>query len=369
MNRAAAPLAFAFSLFACALAAGCAAPGEPTARHPIVPVAIADLAVRQYGAAFALTFTMPARSMDREPLAEHPTIEIYRALLPPGGIPNKQTAWRLAYTIPSEQVDSYLNEGRIEFRDLLTPDDFGRPAGSLAAYKVQTRAGKTRSSTDSNIVTVRIYPAPEAPHDVHVKATESALVLTWAEAAPSPGATTRSYRVYRGALDSDRLQDASQAKLESPLELAGTSSSPEFQDSHFEFGTTYRYTVRSVAQFGMDLVESADSAPAVFTPRDVFPPASPTNLEITIIPATGQAPAYIELAWAISPETDLAGYSVYRSDSTDSPGERVSTEILPSPTFRDMSVMPGKRYFYRVSALDRAGNESPKSSAVQADVP
>ena len=369
MNRAVVSLAFAFSLLACALAAGCAAPGEPTARHPIVPVAIADLAVRQYGAAFALTFTLPARSMDREPLAEHPTIEIYRALLPPGGAPDKQTAWRLAYTIPSEQVDPYLNTGRIEFRDLLTPDDFSRPAGSLAAYKVQTRAGKTRSSTDSNIVTARIYPAPEAPHDVHVKATESALVLTWEETAPSPGATTRSYHVYRGALDSDRLQDASQAKLESPLELAGTSSSPEFQDSHFEFGTTYRYTVRSVAQFGMDLVESADSAPAVFTPRDVFPPASPTNLEITIIPATGQAPAYIELAWAISPETDLAGYSVYRSDSTDSPGERVSMEILPSPTFRDMSVVPGKRYFYRVSALDRAGNESPKSSAVQADVP
>jgi fibronectin type 3 domain-containing protein len=127
--------------------------------------------------------------------------------------------------------------------------------------------------------------------------------------------------------------------------------------------------VRSVAQFGTDLVESADSAAAVFTPRDVFPPASPTNLEITIIPVTGQAPAYIELAWAISLESDLAGYSVYRSDSADSPGERVSTEILPSPTFRDMSVVPGKRYFYRVSALDRAGNESPRSSAVQADVP
>jgi hypothetical protein len=289
--------------------------------------------------------------------------------LPPGGVPDKQTAWRLAYTIPSEQVDPYLNEGRIEFRDPLTLDDFSRPAGSLAAYKVQTRAGKTRSSTDSNIVTARIYRAPDAPRDVHVDATESALVVTWVETPSTPGATSRSYRVYRGALESDQVQDASQAKLKSPLELAGSSSSPEFQDSHFEFGTTYRYTVRSVAQFGTDLVESADSAPAVFTPRDVFPPASPVNLEITIIPATGQAPAYIELAWAISPETDLAGYAVYRSDSADSVGERVSTEILLSPTFRDMSVVPGKRYFYRVSALDRAGNESPKSSAVQADVP
>ena len=105
------------------------------------------------------------------------------------------------------------------------------------------------------------------------------------------------------------------------------------------------------------------------TPRDVFPPAAPTGLEITIIPATNQAPAYIELSWAISPEGDLAGYSVYRSEGEDAPGERVSTEILPSPTFRDISVLPGRRYYYRVSALDRAGNESPKSSAVVADVP
>jgi len=153
------------------------------------------------------------------------------------------------------------------------------------------------------------------------------------------------------------------------LELAGPSTSTEFRDSHFDFGTPYVYTVRSVAQFGPDSVESADSAPAIVTPRDIFPPAAPTNLEFTIIPATNQAPAYIELSWAISPEGDLAGYSVYRSDGEDTTGERVSAEILPSPTFRDISVLPGRRYWYRVSAVDRAGNESPKSSAVQADVP
>jgi fibronectin type 3 domain-containing protein len=105
------------------------------------------------------------------------------------------------------------------------------------------------------------------------------------------------------------------------------------------------------------------------TPRDVFPPAAATGLEISIIPATNQTPAYVELSWAINSEADLAGYSVYRSEAEDAPGERINTEILPSPTFRDISVVSGKRYYYRVSALDRAGNESPKSSAVQADVP
>src|ERR1700720_3460358 len=146
MIRAAALLALASCLFACALAEGCAAPGEPVARHPVVPVAVTDLAARQYGNAFALTFTLPVRSMDREALAEHPTIEIYRAALPPGAATDKKTAWRPAYTIPSEQVDPYLKEGHIEFRDPLTADDFARATGSLMAYKVRTRAAKARAS-------------------------------------------------------------------------------------------------------------------------------------------------------------------------------------------------------------------------------
>jgi len=372
MIRAAALLALAFCLFACALAEGCAAPGEPTARHPVVPAAVTDLAARQYGNAFALTFTIPAHSMDREALAEHPAIEIYRAALPPGAAADKQTAWRLAYAIPSEQVDAYLKGEHIEFRDPLTADDFARAAGSSIAYKVRTRAAKARASEDSNVVIARIYPAPEAPRDVRVNVTESALIVNWAETALPAGASSRAYRVYRGVIESGQEnlpRDLSQAKLRTPLELEGPTTSTDFRDSHFEFGTPYVFTVRSVARFGADFVESADSAPTMVTPRDIFPPAAPTNLEITIIPATNQAPAYIELSWAISPEADLAGYSVYRSDAEDAPGERMSTEILPSPTFRDMSVVPGRRYYYRVSAVDRAGNESPRSSAVQADVP
>lgn len=372
MTRAAASFTYSFCLLACALGAGCAAPGEPVARHPVVPVAVTDLAALQSGSAFAVTFTLPARSMDREALAEHPTIEIFRAELPPGGIVTKQTEWRLAYTIPSEQVDSYLKAGRIEFHDPITSEELTRPAGSPVAYKVRTRAVSTRASADSNIVTVKIYPAPEAPKDVHVEVTENALVVKWAEAPLLPGASSLVYRVYRAEIGPGQEtlpQDLSKANLQTPLELVGASPSTEFRDAHFEFGKTYLYTVRNVAQFGADFAESADSVPAVVTPRDVFPPAAPTGLEAAIIPATPEAPAYVELSWAISPEGDLAGYYVYRSDSENAPGERVSAEILPSPTFRDMSVQPGRQYYYRVTAVDRAGNESSKSSAVTADIP
>ncbi len=372
MSRASAFIVLALSVWMSALVAGCASPGDPTARHPVVPAPVADLAAQQVGSEIVLTFTLPTRSMDREALAERPSIEVYRAELAPGATADKKTPWNLAYTIPSERVDAYVKNNRVEFRDPLAPATLARAPGSSLAYMVRTRAVRARASDDSNILTLRIFPPPAAPGDVRTAVTESAIVVTWSETSPPPGAAFGGYRVYRAQMESRQegaAQDASQAKMKSPPEMAGSSTSPEFRDTHFEFGETYLYTVRSVAAYGTDLVESADSVPAMVTPRDVFPPAAPLGLEAAIVPVTPQGAAYVELSWAISPEPDLAGYRVYRSDQESAIGDRLNTELLPSPTFRDISVVPGRRYFYRVSAVDRAGNESPMSSVVPAEVP
>lgn len=374
MIRAAAPVAFACCLVGCALAAGCASPGEPNARHPVVPTTVSDLATQQSGESFILRFSLPARSADRQPLAEHPAVEIYRAKLPPGALPDKNAPWRLAYTIPSEQVDRYLKDDHVEFHDPLTPDDFAGASGSAFAYKVRTRETRARASADSNVILARAYPPPEAPGGVKAAVLEDAVEISWTQPAIASNAQPGYvYRVYRAEAESPAAGQAEAGKFQvkAPFTLLGQTGATQFQDRKFEFGRAYVYSVRSVAQYGSDTVESdqpANSMTAV-TARDVFPPAAPTGLEVAIIPATAQAPAYIELSWAISPEADLAGYYVYRGEDEGSPGERISTEILLSPAFRDMSVQPGRRYFYRVSALDRAGNESPKSSATAVDVP
>ncbi|HWX38566.1 MAG TPA: fibronectin type III domain-containing protein [Candidatus Sulfotelmatobacter sp.] len=373
MNRAAAPVALVFCLIACALMAGCAAPGEPTARHPVVPTRVTDLAAQQSGNSFTLHFALPARSTDREPLAEHPAVEIYRAKLPPGAVPDKKAPWRLAYTIPSEQVDHYLKDDHVEFHDPLAPEDFAG-AGSSLAYKVRTRAVRAQASADSNMVVARAYSPPDAPQDVKTAVMEDAVEISWTVPAVASNAQPAYvYRVYREEVESPAQDQTEAGKLQvkAPFALLGETSATQFQDRNFEFRRTYVYSVRSVAQYGNDTVESDQpaSSMATLTPRDVFPPAAPTGLEVAVIPATPGTPAYVELSWAISPEPDLAGYSVYRSEDENSPGERIGTETLLSPAFRDMSVQPNRRYFYRVSALDRAGNESPKSSATVVDVP
>ena len=366
MTRAPATYALALCFPACALLAGCAAPGDPSPRHPVVPVPVADLAGRQSGNEVVLTFSVPTRSADHESLSGAPGIEIFRAALPPDATADRKAAWRLVYTIPPERVESYVKDNHFEFRDPLTPDDLSHMAGSSLAYTVRARAVKARASDDSNFFTARIYPPPAAPHDVRVSVTESAIVVSWAESPQPSGASSGGYRVYRAEMESGQEtapQDLSQLKLKSPFELAGSSSSTDFSDSHFEFGKTYAYTVRSVAQFGADAVESADSVPAIVTPRDIFPLAAPRGLEVAIIPATSRAAAHIELSWAISPESDLAGYQVYRSDTEETSGGRINNEILPSPTFRDISIRQTVflSYFRGRSRRQRKPQKFPRS--------
>jgi fibronectin type 3 domain-containing protein len=129
--------------------------------------------------------------------------------------------------------------------------------------------------------------------------------------------------------------------------------------------------VRSFAQYPTQTLESADSNLAILTPRDTFAPAAPQGLVAVLVPAQADVPAHIELSWAISPETDLAGYNVYRSERAGAPGTRLNTELLLTPAFRDMdmNVQPGRVYFYTVTALDSSGNESPASVAVSGGVP
>ena len=145
-----------------------------------------------------------ARSMDRESLAEPPTIEIYRAALPPGGVPDKQDG------VASGLHDSIRASGSLSEGG---PHRISRSAHAgrlqpscriIGSVQGSNQGRENASSADSNIVTARIYPAPDAPRDVHVDVTETAMVVTWAETASPPGATSRSYRVYRGALESDQ---------------------------------------------------------------------------------------------------------------------------------------------------------------------
>jgi len=201
-------------------------------------------------------------------------------------------------------------------------------------------------------------------------------VLDWSAAREEGGASAgqpAGFHVYRAEVDPASAEasvfDASKAKLIAPPQMLAQTTGTEYRDTNFQFGRTYFYSVRRVMQFGTASVESSDSAPAILTAKDIFPPAAPQGLEAIGVAATAGAPASVELTWTINTEADLAGYNVYRSDEADTPGQKLNSESLLVPTFRDISVVPGKSYFYRVRAVDQSANESALSSTVDAQVP
>jgi len=353
------------AMFFCA---ACGAPGEPTPPSPPIPAAVTDLVARQSGDGVLLTLTLPTRTVTNERLTEPPAVEIFRGAIKPDGKPDNKS-FRLVYTLPGALLDTYTNEKHIQFKDPIAPEEIQARPGALLAYRVRTRAAKKRDSADSNTATAKVFPVPERITRVDAKVTEGAIELGWgAPKKTSAGATLdglTGYRVLRGEIDpasaEEAAHDIAQAKWKSPLTLAAPAPENSYRDALFEFGKTYVYVVRSVALTPEGPVESDDSAQAIVTPRDTFPPAPPQNVVAVVTTPSGESPS-VDLSWSINLENDLAGYRVYRSDTEDARGRLLTTDLLPAPAYRDMSVQQGHPYWYSVTAVDRAGNESPPTT-------
>ncbi len=72
-------------------------------------------------------------------------------------------------------------------------------------------------------------------------------------------------------------------------------------------------------------------------------------------------PDKIKVMWAASPSPDVAGYRVHRSNSPAGPFARVTPDIILHTVFTDAGLAASTRFYYVVSAVDSAGNESPFS--------
>jgi hypothetical protein len=102
---------------------------------------------------------------------------------------------------------------------------------------------------------------------------------------------------------------------------------------------------------------------------DVTPPATPPT------PSATAGLGAVSLAWAYSPEPDVAGYRVFRSAASGGPYTRVSETLtytslgetlLPRPAFVDVTAPLGQTSYYIVRAVDTSGNASAPSVEVAA---
>jgi hypothetical protein len=136
-----------------------------------------------------------------------------------------------------------------------------------------------------------------------------------------------------------------------------------------EYATTHSLTIKDLSPektYFFKIIASREnraaetSSMSSFTTlnnlEDKTPPAPPTNVETALT----SSPNMVTVFWAPVADLDLKGYKVYRAENANSAFSLISNMLIPKgqERYTDVSVTPGKKYFYRVTSIDQAGNES-----------
>jgi len=95
---------------------------------------------------------------------------------------------------------------------------------------------------------------------------------------------------------------------------------------------------------------------------------SPSSISLTGagVTSTGHS---VTLSWTQSSSTGVIGYNVYRSTSSGGAYSRLNSSSTPLTKYTDESVAPGETYYYEVTALNSAGEESAHSGPITATIP
>ncbi|MBN1186208.1 MAG: RICIN domain-containing protein [Bacteroidales bacterium] len=73
----------------------------------------------------------------------------------------------------------------------------------------------------------------------------------------------------------------------------------------------------------------------------------------------------VRLDWSASPETDVAGYTIFRSDTSGGPYFTIARNVV-STSFVDNTATTNGQYFYVIKAVDKSLNRSEYSNEVSA---
>ncbi len=341
----------------------CAKTGDPHPPIVLVPQPATQLNAVEYGDQVLLTVPMPTLNTDGSPVETLREIELLRRTESERASPKPLSDSEFLdgaapiLTIPADKVSAYLNGKILIFHDDLALSNRSTMYGSGFRYAVRFINKKRQNAGLSNQAFVAPIPIPPAPANLKAEVTQPAIRLRWdppaANADGSVPARIVGYNVYR----SEDPQKFPPAPL-NPEPIA----EPEFEDRAFQFDKTYYYAVSVIASRENPYAETRPSAPLELSPRDTFPPAMPQSLNCVV------SEGAVLLLWAAPSDRDLAGYRITRREERSGQASPLQPGLVTALTFRDETVLHGRKYVYRVSAVDTHGNESP-AAEVAADVP
>lgn len=313
-------LAF-FLLFSTA----CGKKAAPSPKGRPLPSPIADLGGQVKDGVLFLSFSIPSKNQDGSPLTSLAGFKI-------------------------QKVCGTCVGGFEPFKDVRLTDTHGytTAGGKLWVYDNDLRPGfeyvyrvipylETGVYGDpSNLYAIKWQTPPEPPQNVNAIPGDGSVQLSWASQ------TDRLYNVYRFEGETYPLSPLNDRPL----------MANNFSDRGLRNGKTYRYEVRTlVVEGGVHREGGGTSVSA--SPVDKTAPAHPQGL------AAAKKDGGVSLTWTPSPDIDISGYNVYRTDNGDT--VKLNSQPVKETTYLDPK--PGdKRYVsYFVTAVDHSGNESDSS--------
>jgi fibronectin type 3 domain-containing protein len=185
-------------------------------------------------------------------------------------------------------------------------------------------------------VVADLLPLPATVENLQVTVGAASITLTWDQNPQSNQVT--GYNVYRSTSPNTGFT------------LLGLVTVTSYTDSTGVAATLYYYRVAAVNSAG----EGPYASISVTFPGDVTAPAVPTNLTLV-----QNGPTNVAVDWDDNTEIDLAGYNIYASTAALGPFTKLNTTtLLPVSSYQHNAATPGNTWYYRVSAVDAALNES-----------
>ena len=316
------------------LLAGCGYVGDTLPPALNIPVRITDLRAVQRSDKLIILFTPSYKTTEALLLPGLGSIELRCGPVPAGGW--DWTRWQQsARQIPVSDIKE-------ETTTITVPS--AEWQGKEVVIAAREISPKGKLGDWSNLVTLNVVPALAKPDGWTVSNAPVGVKLT----APQNRVSGASWRILR------------QGPADAESKLLASTKDAEYVDATAALGSKYIYIVQTIVPGSSVESESEFSDPKEFTPADVFPPAPPKGLNV--IAGVGS----LELTWERNTEADLASYLVYRA--ADGEFQKIG-EAAIAPGYSDRNVEAGKKYRYRITARDRAGNESQPSDIVEIIVP
>jgi hypothetical protein len=379
-----------------AFVSGCASPGPAQPPSLNLPEAVKDLTAERVGGEVRLHWSTPEKTTDHFAVKGSMTAELCRITVSAAPSPVCTPVKRMP-----------VQPGVTKAVDTLPPALTTDPP-ALLAYRVQILNSHSHSAGPSPEAFAAAGTGPSPVEQLRATPTRDGAMLEWqlkdtnavveldrlpvapdgtvVEPAPPKAAKSSSKLTIKNQADKPKPQKPPTASPPKPLQMTPpTPTEVKLRtpvqatdpggtiDHTAQMDETYRYTaqrVRSVTLNGHTLELRSFASPSVtVVMRNTFPPHAPSGLEAVPGGATA-ADRSIDLSWTPNTDPDLAGYIVYRQE-IDSKGVAAGTATRLNPTpvvgpaYRDQTAVAGRRYAYRVTAVDTAGNESAPSDAVQ----